>query len=76
MFLKFQPINFDAIAHIGLQIVWNDCSNFRWNRSELFWNIDKDHMTVGYFSVAFGLFLAMFPESQPYNFDAIAHIGP
>ena len=39
-----------------------------------FWENRKKSKT-GYFLAIFGLILAMFLTSQPYDFDAIPHMG-
>ena len=46
---------------------------FRSNGMEIFEKIKK--MKNGNFLAIFRLILAMFLASQPYDFDAIAHIG-
>ena len=48
-------------VEIFVRIVWSFCKNQK--------------VENGSFLVIFGLILAMFPTSQPYDFDAIAHIG-
>ena len=73
--LQCQLYEFTEIAHIGAYYgVENDCRNFRSNRMDSFLRKSKKSKN-GCFLAIFGLILAMFLTSQPYDFDAIAHIG-
>ena len=54
-------------------MVWKDCKNF----VRIVWTVFAKIKTSPEMAVFghFGLNLAMFLTSQPYDFDAIAHIG-
>ena len=70
-----QSYQFIGIAHIGPYYgVENDCKSLRSNRMNSFSKSQKKSKN-GCFLAIFGLILAMFLTSQPYNFDAIALIG-
>ena len=52
----------------------NDCTKFHSNRMDSFCENRKKSKN-GCFLAIFGLILAMFLTSQPYDFDAFAHAG-
>ena len=56
-------------------MVQNDCRKFRSNRMDSFLRKSKKKSKNDCFLAIFGLILAMFLTSQPYDFDATAHIG-
>ena len=76
MFLTSQPYDFDAIAHIGYRtLIW--CRITVENFVRIVWTVfeKSEKVEKWLFFGLFGLILAMFLTSQPYDFDAIAHIG-
>ena len=72
--LQSQSYEFIEIAHIGPYYgVETDCGKFRSNRMNSFRENQKK-LKNGFFA-HFGLILAMFLTSQPYEFNKIAHKG-
>ena len=75
MFLTCQPYDFDAIAYIRLYLIW--CITTVENLVGIVWTVfEKIEKSQKIAVLAiFGLILAVFLTSQPYDFDAIEHIG-
>ena len=73
--LQSQSYEFIEIAQICTYYgVENNCRNFRSNHMGSFCKNQKKSKN-GCFLAIFGLILAMFLTSQPYEFNEIAHIG-